>query len=189
MVKKEDAYAYAELRERLKEEIEATDKTGSPGQRSARKMQFLTKEDEKSRGGDKGEKTKDQKNLRKWIEEEWSTQDRRDHTRSGDETALYLSKEGWRKPSSEETEANEKKKREGSKEGKQYVENAIVARQAHEEASLPIEDYDDLTVEEAKKKLEGLLGDELMMIRSYEKKHKNRKTLLQELDRKLADGS
>ena len=54
---------------------------------------------------------------------------------------------------------------------------------------LPLEDYDDLTVEEAKKKIGGLSEEELKRIRSYEKKHKNRKTLLKQLDGKIKDAS
>ncbi len=54
---------------------------------------------------------------------------------------------------------------------------------------LPIEGYDDLTVEEAKKKLGGLSVGELKEIRSYEKKHKSRKTLVEWLDRKIKDAS
>ncbi len=54
---------------------------------------------------------------------------------------------------------------------------------------LPLEDYDDLTVEEAKKKIGGLSEEELKRIRSYEKKHKNRKTLLKQLDGEIKDAS
>ena len=54
---------------------------------------------------------------------------------------------------------------------------------------LPLEGYDELTVEEAKKKTGGLSEEELRKIRSYEKKHKNRKTLLEQLDRKIKDAS
>src|SRR5215216_4963830 len=52
--------------------------------------------------------------------------------------------------------------------------------------SLPIAYYDDLTCEEAKERLDGLSEGELRKIRSYEKKHKNRKTLLRWLDRRDA---
>lgn len=54
---------------------------------------------------------------------------------------------------------------------------------------LPIEGYDDLSVEEAKKKLGGLSAHELKEIRSYEKKHKSRKTLVEWLDRKIKNAS
>jgi uncharacterized protein (TIGR02271 family) len=54
---------------------------------------------------------------------------------------------------------------------------------------LLLEGYDALTVEEAKKKIGGLSEEELKKIRSYEKKHKNRKTLIEQLDRKIKDAS
>ena len=54
---------------------------------------------------------------------------------------------------------------------------------------LPVRSYNDLTVAEAKKKLNGLPQEELKKIRSYEKNHQNRKTLLNWLDRKTKDTS
>jgi hypothetical protein len=54
---------------------------------------------------------------------------------------------------------------------------------------LPLEGYDKLTVEEAKIKIGQLSEEELKKIRSYEKKHKNRKTLIEQLDRKIKDAS
>jgi uncharacterized protein (TIGR02271 family) len=50
---------------------------------------------------------------------------------------------------------------------------------------LPVADYDDLTVEEAKERLDGQSEGELRKIRSYEKKHKNRNTLVRWLDRRI----
>jgi uncharacterized protein (TIGR02271 family) len=58
-----------------------------------------------------------------------------------------------------------------------------------DQESLPIADYDDLTVEEAKKRLSGLSEDELKKIRSHEKKHKNRNTLVGWLDRRIKEAS
>ena len=54
---------------------------------------------------------------------------------------------------------------------------------------LPVRSYNGLTVAEAKKKLNGLPQEELKKIRSYEKNHQNRKTLLDWLDRKTKDTS
>jgi uncharacterized protein (TIGR02271 family) len=81
-----------------------------------------------------------------------------------DETGFYLPREAWDKVSSEERREVDHKKRETS-----Y--------------------YDELSVDEAKKKLDGLSKDELKKIRSYEKEHKNRKTLIGQLDRKIGDAS
>ena len=70
----EDKYTDPELRERIKEEIKATDKGGNKGQWSARKSQLLTQEYEQRGGGYKGDKDENQKNLKKWTDEEWQTQ-------------------------------------------------------------------------------------------------------------------
>ena len=55
----------------------------------------------------------------------------------------------------------------------------------NQEEGLPVAEYDTLTVEEAKKRLSGLSEGELKKIRSYEKKHKNRKTLVRSLDHEI----
>ena len=189
MAKGEDPYTHRALRERLKEEVKASDKGRRADQWSARKSQLLTKEYEKAGGGYKGEKTEDQKSLEKWTEEEWTAQDEGERARRGDETTRYLPKEAWEKLSPEDKEATEEKKRKGSKKGEQYIENIKVAREARKVAAVPIAGYDELTIEEVKGELEGLSKDELKKVRSYEKKHKNRKTLLEQLDRKIKDAS
>ncbi|HZB83574.1 MAG TPA: DUF2382 domain-containing protein, partial [Rubrobacteraceae bacterium] len=81
-----------------------------------------------------------------------------------DETGFYLPREAWDRLSPEERREVDHKKRE-------------------------ISYYNELSVEEVKKKLDGLPKDELKKIRSYEKEHKNRKTLIGELDRKIRDAS
>ncbi len=99
-----------------------------------------------------------------------------------DETVHYLPKEAWTSP--QERRETDREKREASKKGQQHVaKNAKVDKKAQKEK--PIKDYDDLTVEEAKKKLDGLSEGELKKIRTYEKKHKNRKTLVEYLERKI----
>ncbi len=52
---------------------------------------------------------------------------------------------------------------------------------------LPIDDYQHLTVDEVTGKLDGLDDSELEEIKAYEREHKNRKTLLEALDRRLED--
>lgn len=190
MAKKEEKYTDPELRERIKEDIKASEKGGKPGQWSARKSQLLVNEYEKAGGGYKGEKDEDQKHLEQWTEEEWQTREGEAKAREGGETKRYLPKEAWERLSLEEREATEEKKREGSKKGEQYVENTDAAKEARREASRsgqPIEGYDDMNVEEAKDTLEGLSERDLQRIRSYEEKHKDRKTLLEHLDRKTGD--
>jgi len=85
----------------------------------------------------------------------------------------------------------ERKRREASKKGQQRATNTKVTKGACEGAKkrLPIEGYDGLTVEKAKKKLGGLSKGELKKIWSYEKRHKNRKTLVEHLDRKIKGAS
>ena len=71
----EEKYTHPELREEIKEEIKASDKGGEKGQWSARKSQLLTQEYEKRGGGYKGDKDESQKNLEKWTDEDWQTQE------------------------------------------------------------------------------------------------------------------
>ena len=57
------------------------------------------------------------------------------------------------------------------------------------ERNLPVKDYGDLSVSDLKKKFADLSPYELEQIRAFELLHKNRKTLMQELDRKLQEGA
>ena len=50
---------------------------------------------------------------------------------------------------------------------------------------LPIEGYDELNVNEISGRLEGLSEEELRRVRDYEKRNKNRDTLVEQLDRKI----
>ena len=85
-------------------------------------------------------------------------------------------------------EETDRKKREDFDKDQQHRANTESTTEAQED--LPIEGgYDHLTVEEAKKELDGLSEGELKKIRSYKKKHKNRKTLVELLDRKIGDTS
>jgi hypothetical protein len=54
-----------------------------------------------------------------------------------------------------------------------------------EEKSLPIEDYDQLSVEEVSRRLEGLSSGKIETLKDYEQQHKKRQTLLERLDRVL----
>jgi hypothetical protein len=182
----EEKYTHPELREEIKEKIKASDKGGEKGQWSARKSQLLTQEYEKRGGGYEGEKGQSQKNLEKWTEEEWQTKEGDADAREDGETKRYLPKKAWENMSEEEREETDKKKREGSKKGQQYVSNTQEAKQARKEAAaLPLEGYDDLGVEDVKKKAKGLSKDDIQDLLDYEKQHKNRKTLVEALDRKL----
>ena len=183
----EEKYTEPELREKIKEEIKQSDKGGKPGQWSARKSQLLTQEYEKQGGGYKGEKDESQKNLEKWTEEEWQTKEGEANAREEGETKRYLPKKAWEEMSEEEKEETDRKKREGSKEGKQHVGNTDEAKKARKDAKgdAPIEGYEDLNVGEAKEKLEGISQDELKKAKSYEQDNKDRKTLVEWMDGKI----
>jgi hypothetical protein len=183
----EAKYTHPELRERIKEEIKASDKGGNEGQWSARKSQLLTQEYEKQGGGYEGEKGQSQKNLEKWTDEEWQTRGGEAEARQNDgETKRYLPKKAWEQLSEEEKKETEAKKREGSEQGQQYVPNMQEAKEARKEtAALPLKNYDDLGVEDVEKKAGGLSKDDIEDLLDYEKQHKNRKTLVEALNRKL----
>jgi hypothetical protein len=128
--KQAQEYDKPELREKLKKKVIAADKGGRPGQWSARKAQLLTHEYEKAGGGYKKPPTEAQKSLAKWGAEKWTTSTG-EKAVQGSKTKRYLPKEAWDKLSSAEKKSTERKKVEGSKEGKQFVANteaAAVAR-------------------------------------------------------------
>jgi hypothetical protein len=183
----EQKYTDPELREEIKAEIKASDNGGKKGQWSARKSQLVTQEYEKRGGGYKGEKGPSQKDLEEWTEEEWQTREGDALARQDDgETKRYLPKKAWENMSEEEKEETEREKREGSKQGQQYVSNTDEAKKARKNArDLPLNDYDELSVEEVGKKLKDLSRDDIEAVRSYEKDHKNRKTLLERIESKL----
>ena len=126
-------YSDPELREKLKEEIKAGDKGGKPGQWSARKAQLLAHEYEAKGGTYTGPKTEKQKHLSEWTDEKWTTKDGK-KADQGDETARYLPEKAWDEMTEKEKEATDKKKREGSKEGKQHVANTKAAKGAKKKA-------------------------------------------------------
>jgi|SRR5215210_1259931 len=49
----------------------------------------------------------------------------------------------------------------------------------------PIAGYDDMNVDEISGKLDGLSEEQLKRVREYEKGHKNRETLIEQIDRKI----
>ena len=185
----EGKYTDPELREEIKEEIRQSNKGGKEGQWSARKSQLLAREYERRGGGYRGEKDEAQKNLERVTEEEGQTREGNANARGGGgETKRYLPKESWEKMSEEDKEETEKKKREGSRRGEQYVPNTAGAKEARREAregGEPVEGYDGMTVVEVREELGGLSEGALKKVRSYEKEHKGRKTLLEWLDRKI----
>jgi hypothetical protein len=63
-----------------------------------------------------------------------------------------------------------------------------VAREAEREATvfaaLQTADYEELTVDEISRRLDGLSVQQLEQVREYEKQNKNRETLIERIDRK-----
>jgi hypothetical protein len=51
--------------------------------------------------------------------------------------------------------------------------------------NFPIAGYDEMNVEEASARLEGLSEEQLKRVRDYEKRNKNRDTLIEQTDRKI----
>jgi hypothetical protein len=196
-------YTDPELRERLKKEITDGDRGGRPGQWSARKAQLLASEYKKAGGGyttDKEHESEGAQHLDQWTAEDWQTKDGDTRARSKGETKRYLPKEAWDKLSPEEREATDRKKREGSRKGDQFVGNTDEARQAGAEArhdndksdgqksdcqktggDEPFPGYDDANAKDIVRKLGDLDDATLRAVERYEKKHSERKTVLEKV--------
>jgi hypothetical protein len=56
-------------------------------------------------------------------------------------------------------------------------------------ATFPIAGYDEMNVNEIGERLEGLSAAEIRRVREYEKRNKNRETLIEQFDRKLRAAS
>lgn len=123
------AYTKPELRENIKRRVMAGSKGGKPGQWSARKAQLVAQEYEKAGGGYKGKKSGKQRSLSKWTKEDWITSDGKPAIRKGG-TTRYLPKKAWSDLSPSERAATNRKKREGSREGRQFIPNTAAAERA-----------------------------------------------------------
>nr|MDQ5813078.1 hypothetical protein [Actinomycetota bacterium] len=55
--------------------------------------------------------------------------------------------------------------------------------------ALKTANYEELTVDEISKRLEGLSDDELKKVREYEKQNKDRDTLIEQIERKIRANS
>ncbi len=129
-----DKYTNPELRDQIKKEVTEGDKGGKPGQWSARKAQLVAAEYERKGGGFKGKLDEQQQSLHTWGEEKWHTSDGRPAEREGG-TTRYLPDEAWKELSPSEKAATNRKKREGSREGKQFVANTAEAAKARKKAT------------------------------------------------------
>ena len=116
------SYTKPDLRERIKDRVMASGKGGKPGQWSARKAQIVAQEYKDAGGGYTGGKTSAQKSLSKWTKEDWGTRSGRPSTQGPKATGeRYLPKKAREALSSSEYAATTRAKREGTREGKQFV--------------------------------------------------------------------
>jgi hypothetical protein len=132
---KHASYTKPQLRERIKSRVMAGSDGGKPGQWSARKAQLVAQKYEASGGGYSGKKTEAQKSLSKWTDQKWTTSDGKPAERKGG-TTRYLPEKAWGKLSPSERAATNAKKREGSREGEQFVKNTEAAAEARKEAAM-----------------------------------------------------
>jgi hypothetical protein len=123
------SYTKPELRERLKRQIMAGSRGGRPGQWSARKAQLLANEYRKRGGGYRGGKRRSQRSLSKWTREKWTTRDGKPAIR-GATTARYLPAAAWERLTPAQRAATDRKKRIGSRSGRQFVGNTRAAASA-----------------------------------------------------------
>ena len=115
-------YTNPKLRESIKNRIMASSKGGKPGQWSARKAQLVAMEYKKAGGGYTGGKTKKQKSLSKWTKEFWGTKSGKPSTQGPQATGeRYLPKAAIKKLTPQEYAATTRAKREGMRQGKQFV--------------------------------------------------------------------
>ncbi len=123
-------YTQPELRQRLKDEIQAGEKGGRAGQWSARKAQLLAAEYEKHGGGyKKAARTAGQKHLESWTEEKWRTADGK-AAAHGKTTSRYLPDKAWDELTPAQRKATDEKKKTASRTGQQFVPNTPAAKRA-----------------------------------------------------------
>jgi hypothetical protein len=177
----EQTYTEPELRERLKEQIKAGDKGGSPGQWSARKSQLLVREYEKAGGGyvDEGHLSESQQHLKQWGDQDWHTASGDADARGEDGTSRYLPDVAWQLLTPAERRATDRKKQGGEE---QHVANTDAAKEARDAAELLT-----LRAPEAAKRVRAMTTrSALEKARTAEREHgKARKTVLQVVEDRL----
>lgn len=110
------------LWDKIVAQVKAGTKGGNAGQWSARKAQLAGKIYKDKGGGYTGEKTPAQKSLSKWTKEDWGTKSGKPSTQGPKATGeRYLPKKAREALSPAEYAATTKAKREGTKQGKQFV--------------------------------------------------------------------
>jgi hypothetical protein len=106
---------------RIVSQVKASGKGGRPGQWSARKAQLATQKYKSSGGGYKGPKKADN-SLSRWSKEDWGTRSGKPSTQGSEATGeRYLPRRAREKLTASEYAATTRAKREGMRQGKQYV--------------------------------------------------------------------
>ena len=98
--------------------VKAGTSGGKAGQWSARKAQLAGKLYREKGGGYSGPKTAGQKSLSKWSREDWGTKSGKPSGKTGER---YLPKKARQALSPAEYAATTRAKREGTRQGKQFV--------------------------------------------------------------------
>ncbi len=79
--------------------------------------------------------------------------------------------------------------RQGLRLAEEAIEQTERAAQKADPNWLPIDNYDELNVSEVSGKLDDLSAEELEKVRDYEKRNKNRETLLGQIERRIKAAS
>ena len=174
-------YTDPELRERLKEQIKASDKGGAVGKWSARKSQLLTQEYERQGGGYRhpDQLSPDQRDLRRWTGQEWQTASGDTRARDAEGTDRYLPRHAWEQLSPQEREQTRRSKRRDDQRGREHSPNPPAAKAARTSAEL-----DQMPAAEAAEYARRLSPDQARRAEEHEREHKARKTVLRALARR-----
>lgn len=125
------AYTKPSLRATILASVKAGTQGGKAGQWSARKAQIVAQRYKKAGGGYTGPKTSKQKSLSKWTAEKWTTKSGKPSTQGPKATGeRYLPKKAIQSLTSAQYAATSRKKRAGTKAGKQFVPNTPAAKRA-----------------------------------------------------------
>jgi len=128
-------YTKPSLRATIVASVKAGTKGGRSGQWSARKAQLVAQKYEVAGGGYTGNKTSKQKSLSKWTKEKWRTKSGKPSTQGPKATGeRYLPSAAIKSLSAAEYAATSRKKRAGTKAGKQFVPNTPKAKAAGKKA-------------------------------------------------------
>jgi hypothetical protein len=125
------AYTKPSLRATILASVKAGTEGGKAGQWSARKAQIVAQRYKKAGGGYTGPKTSKQKSLSKWTAEKWTTKSGKPSTQGPKATGeRYLPKKAIQSLTPAQYAATSRKKRAGTKAGKQFVPNTPAAKRA-----------------------------------------------------------